>query len=176
MNIPDGVVEFLFYLAPSVLVFLTSFFLIKKFLDTDQRLKMADMKRVADQQLLPLRLQAYERIVLYLERMSPNNLLIRVFEPGMTVSDFHKAILLTIRSEYEHNITQQVYVTNNAWNIVRNSRDELLKLLNLSLEKCVPNAPGHELSKKVFETMLEQEENPVQKAIDLIKNEAHSLF
>ncbi|MBK7970422.1 MAG: hypothetical protein IPK08_16600 [Bacteroidetes bacterium] len=176
MQLPQGLIDFLVYLAPSLLVFLTAFFLIKKFLDTDQRMKFAELKRVTDNHLLPLRLQAYERIVLFLERISPNNLMIRVYEPGMTVMEFHKEVLLAIRTEYEHNVTQQVYVTNNAWNIVRTSRDELIKLVNLSLEKCNPTAPGHELSKKVFETMLQSEEFPIQKAIDQIKNEAHSIF
>ncbi len=176
MNLPEGVIDFLVYLAPSLLVFLTAFYLVKKFLDTDQRLKYAELKRTLDNTLLPLRLQAYERIVLFLERISPNNLLVRVYVPGMTVMEFHKEILLAIRTEYEHNITQQVYVTNSAWNIVRTNRDELIRLINLSMEQCNPNASGVELSKKVFETMLQREEFPIQKAIDLVKNEAHSLF
>ena len=176
MNLPTTVIDFLVYLAPSLLVFLTAFYLVKKFLDTDQRLKYAELKRSLDQQLMPLRMQAYERIVLLLERISPNNLLGRIYIPGMTVFEFHKEILMAIRSEFEHNITQQVYVTNNAWNIVRNSRDELIKLINQSLEQCNPNAAGVELSKKIFETMLQRDEFPVQNAIDQVKNEAHSLF
>lgn len=176
MNLPSGVIDFLVYLAPSLLVFLTSYFLVKKFLDNDQRMKFAELKRTMDKELLPLRMQAYERIVLLLERISPNNLLGRVYVPGMTVVEFHKEVLMSIRAEYEHNITQQVYVTNNAWNIVRTSRDELIKLINQSLEQCNPHAAGVELSKKVFETMMQREEYPIQKAIDQIKNEAHSLF
>jgi len=176
MNLPDTVIDFLVYLAPSLLVFLTAFYLVKKFLDSDQKLKYAELKRAMDKDLLPLRMQAYERIVLLLERMSPNNLLVRVYVPGMTVLEMHREVLLAIRTEYEHNITQQVYVTNNAWNIVRNSRDELIKLVNQSLEQCNPNAGGVELSKKVFETMLQRDEFPIQQAIDQVKNEAHSLF
>ena len=176
MNLPQGVIDFLVYLAPSLLVFLTAFYLVKKFLDTDQRMKYAELKRTLDNTLLPLRLQAYERIVLFLERISPNNLMVRVYVPGMTVMEFHKEIILTIRTEYEHNITQQVYVTNSAWNIVRTNRDELIKVINQSMEQCNPNASGVELSKKVFETMLQREEFPIQRAIDQVKNEAHSLF
>jgi hypothetical protein len=176
MDLPQGVTDFLFYLAPAVLVFITAWYLIKKFLDTDQKLKYAEIKLSMQKDLMPLRFQAYERIVLFLERLSPNNLLIRVYEPGMTVKDFHREILVAIRNEYEHNITQQVYVTNHAWTVVKKSRDELIKLINVSVEKCNPNASGAELSKKVFETMLEGEELPIQKAIDEVKNEAHSLF
>ncbi len=176
MNLPQGVIDFLVYLAPSLLVFGTSYFLVKRFLDNEQKMKYAELKRTMDQNLLPLRLQAYERIVLYLERISPNNLLIRVYEPGMNVVVFHRELLLNIKAEYEHNITQQVYVTNAAWSIVRKSRDELIKLINVSVSQCQPDAAGVELSKVIFQSMLESEEFPVQNAIDEVKNEAHSLF
>ncbi|MBL0339498.1 MAG: hypothetical protein IPP71_00380 [Bacteroidetes bacterium] len=176
MNLPQGAIDFLVYLAPSLLVFGTSYFLVKRFLDNEQKMKYAELKRTMDNNLLPLRLQAYERIILFLERISPNNLLSRVYEPGMNVLVFHKELLLTIKTEYEHNITQQVYITNAGWAIVRTSRDELIKLINLSLGKCNPLSPGVELSKVIFETMMAQEEYPIQNAIDQIKNEVHSLF
>jgi hypothetical protein len=176
MSIPQGVVDFLVYLAPSLLVFLTAWFLVKKFLDSDQRLKYAELKRTIDNNMLPLRLQAYERIVLFLERIAPNNLMVRVYEPGMNVTDFHKALLQTIRSEFEHNITQQVYVTNSVWATVRNSRDELIKLINVAMSECRPDSPGLDLTKRVFDKLMGMEETPIQKAIDQVKNEAHALF
>lgn len=176
MNIPQGVIDFLVYLAPSLLVFLTAYLLIKKFLDTNSTIKQAELKRAIQKDLLPLRLQAYERIVLYLERIAPNNLFARVYEPGMTVMDFHKALLMTIRSEFEHNITQQVYITNSGWAIVRNARDELIRQINETMQKCNPEAPGIELTKRLYDQMLNEEETPIHKAIDQIKNEAHQLF
>ena len=176
MKFTDGLIDSLFYMAPALLVFFTAYFLIKKFLDNQQRTQYAELKETVRKEMLPLRLQAYERIVLYLERISPNNLLVRVYEPGMSVREFHKDILLAIRTEFEHNVTQQVYVTNSIWNVVRNSRDELIKLLNQSLEQCNPDAAGTELSKKVFETMIKNNDFPIQRAIDDVKNEAHMLF
>ena len=176
MNIPEGVTEVLFFLAPALLVFFTAYYLIKKFLDTEQRLKFAELKVTMQKDLLPLRFQAYERIILLLERISPNNLLTRVFVPGMNVAEFHKEILIAIRSEFEHNVTQQVYITNSAWATVRESRDELIKTINLAMAECNPGAAGVELSKKIFETMIQKNEFPIQKAIDQVKNEAHQLF
>lgn len=176
MNFPDGVTDALFFTAPALLVFFTSYFLIKKFLDNEQKLKYADLKHALKKDLLPMRFQAYERIVLFLERISPNNLLVRVYEPGMNVATFHRALLTTIRSEYEHNVTQQVYVTNQAWTTVKSGRDDLIKMINLALEKCKPDSPGAELSKNVFELMIQKNEFPVQHALEEIKNEAHQLF
>ncbi len=176
MKFPDNITDILFSIAPALLVFFTAYYLIKKFLDTEQRIKHAELKMAVKKDILPLRLQAYERIILFLERISPNNLLVRVYVPGMTVMEFHKEILLTIRTEFEHNISQQVYVTNAAWVTVRSSRDELIKLINQSLEQCKMDDNGVELSKKVFETMVQKNEFPIQKAIDEIKNEVHQLF
>jgi hypothetical protein len=176
MKIPQGIIDFLVYLAPSLLIFLTAYLLIKKFLDTNTRIQYAELKRAIQKDLLPLRLQAYERIVLYLERISPNNLLARVYEPGMTVMEFHRALIMTIRSEFEHNITQQVYITNTGWAIVRNSRDELIRQINEAMQQCNPEGPGIELSKRIYDKMLKEDETPVLKAIDQIKNEAHQLF
>lgn len=176
MKLSESWMDFLMFLAPSVLVFGMAYFLVKKFLDTDRSVKFAELKRAMQNDLIPIRLQAYERIVLYMERISPNNLLIRVYQPGMTVSDFHKELLLAVRSEFEHNVTQQVYVTNHCWEVVRGCRDEVVKIINTSAAVCNPLDSGAELSKKVFENLMSKEEHPVHKAIDQIKNEAHSLF
>ncbi|MFM7902420.1 MAG: hypothetical protein ACKPAD_10600 [Bacteroidota bacterium] len=166
----------LFAIVPGLLVFLTAYFMIKRFIDNEQRMKFADIKASMKKDLLPLRLQAYERIVLFLERVSPNNLLNRVYETDMSVADFHRALLLTIRTEYEHNITQQVYMTNSVWNVVKNGRDELVKTINLAYGECNADAPGLELSKKIFEVMVRKNEFPIQSALDQVKNEAHQLF
>lgn len=176
MDISHDVTNLLFAIVPGLLVFFTAYFLIKRFLDNEQRMKFAELKATMKKDLLPLRLQAYERIVLFLERVSPNNLLNRVYEPGMSVSDFHRALLLTIRTEYEHNITQQVYMTNAIWNVVKNGRDELVKTINLAFGECDADAPGLELSKKIFEVMVRKNEFPIQNALDQVKNEAHQLF
>lgn len=176
MDISNDVTNLLFAIVPGLLVFFTAYFLIKRFLDNEQRVKFVELKSSMKKDLMPLRLQAYERIVLFLERISPNNLLNRVYEADMTVADFHRALLLTIRTEYEHNITQQVYMTNAVWNVVKNGRDELVKTINLAFGECNPNAPGLELSKKVFEVMVRKNEFPIQNALDLVKNEAHQLF
>lgn len=176
MDPADSITDFLFYLAPPLLVFGMAYFLIKKFLDTNQRIKLLDMKMGMTREMLPLRMQAFERVVLFLERISPNNLLMRVYKPGMKVNDLHHELLQTIRAEYEHNLTQQVYMSNSSWSAVKKGRDELIKIINTSAEKCDPSGPGAELNKMIFQTMMDNEEFPVQTAIEQVKAEAYSLF
>jgi hypothetical protein len=176
MDISNDVTNLLFAVVPGLLVFFTAYFMIKRFLDNEQRIKFAEMRAALRKDVLPLRFQAYERILLFLERISPNNMLSRVYETGMTVSDLHRALLLTIRTEYEHNVTQQLYMTNSIWNEVKSGRDELVKTINLAYGECNADAPGVELSKKIFEVMVRQNEFPIQKVIDKLKTEAHQLF
>jgi hypothetical protein len=131
---------------------------------------------VTQKDIIPLRLQAYERLTLFLERVSLNNLLGRVYQPGLTVREFHLELLSSIRSEFEHNITQQIYVSQQVWNTVRSTREEIVKMINSAASSIDPNAKGTELSKTIFENLMKEENNPAQAAIDLIKSEVNQLY
>ena len=87
MDVPKSAIDFLFYLAPSLLVFVTAYMLIKSFIDKEHKLKLIETRILMQKELLPLRLQAYERLALYLERISPNVMLLSQHEPGISVQD-----------------------------------------------------------------------------------------
>ena len=176
MDLSKSLTEILFYLAPALLVFGTAFFLLKRFLDSQHRLKLIEARLVTQKDIIPLRLQAYERLTLFLERVSLNNLLGRVYQPGLTVREFHLELLSSIRSEFEHNITQQIYVSQQVWNTVRSTREEIVKMINSAASSIDPNAKGTELSKTIFENLMKEENNPAQAAIDLIKSEVNQLY
>lgn len=110
MNFPQGLIDFLVYLAPSLMVF-TTWFLVRRFLQRETTLKMLELKRYNKKEMMPLRLQAYERLSIYLERISPNVMLLNQYEPGMTVVEFQQSLLTMIRDEFEHNYAQQIYIT-----------------------------------------------------------------
>ena len=176
MDLSKSLTEIFFYLAPALLVFGTTFFLLKRFLDSQHRLKLIEARLVTQKDIIPLRLQAYERLTLFLERVSLNNLLGRVYQPGLTVREFHLKLLSSIRSEFEHNITQQIYVSQQVWNTVRSAREEIVKMINSAASSIDPNAKGTELSKTIFENLMKEENNPAQAAIDLIKSEVNQLY
>ena len=78
----------------------------------------------------PIRLQAYERMALYLERISPNSLILRTFRPGMDIKALQTAMTKSIRDEWEHNLSQQVYLTTESWNRIREAKEEMINLIN----------------------------------------------
>jgi hypothetical protein len=150
--------------------------LIKSFITKEHKLKLIETKMMMQKELLPLRLQAYERLALYLERISPNVMMINHHEPGMTVLEFQQKLLEMLRTEFEHNFSQQIYVSANAWNITRNAKEEVARLINSAASTLDAEAPSYQLSKKVFDTMLENEDFPTHRALMAVKAEVAHLF
>ncbi len=130
----------------------------------DRRLILQNSRTVT-----PIKLQAYERIVLFLERISLESLLLRVSTPDMSASQLHSALLSTIRSEFEHNLSQQIYMSQQAWEVVRNARSNMIKIINSEAEKMPANSPGMALSKQLLEKIMELEKEPTHVAIEFIK-------
>ena len=176
MDIPKSIVDILFYLAPSLLVFITAYMLIKSFIDKEHKIKLIETKILMQKELLPLRLQAYERLALFLERISPNVMLVNQHEPGLSVSEFQQKLLETLRNEFEHNFSQQIYVSESAWNSTRRAKEEIARLINNSASTLDKEAPAYQLSKKMFDSMLENEDFPTHRALVMVKAEVAQLF
>jgi rRNA maturation endonuclease Nob1 len=115
-------------------------------------------------------------MALFLERISPNNLLIRLNGQTPNVLSFQQLMLSEIREEFSHNLSQQVYMSDEAWTTVKNAMNETVALINLSAKDLSPDAPAIELSKKVFEIMMNKEVNPSDEALKVIKQEMRESF
>jgi len=85
--------------------------------------------------IMPLKVQAYERFLLYLERVQLPQLVKRVYVPGMEKGAFHLQLLQNVREEFEHNLAQQLYVSNSTWNAVVNAKEELVNQINTTFEQ-----------------------------------------
>jgi hypothetical protein len=172
----DPVVQVLVALLPSVVVFLTAYYLIKQFMAARAGDRVADVRKEDHRHVLPLRLQAYERITLFLERISPGALVLRVHKSNMSSGSLHSALIATVREEYEHNVTQQIYVSEKAWSKVRQAKEETIRLLNLSYEQVGDDRPGTDLSRKIFENTGRLSHTPSQEGLVTIKDEVRRLF
>lgn len=168
--------EILKYILPSLVVFLTSFFVIKLFFDNEHKKKQSEFLHITGNITLPIRLQAYERLVLFLERISPASLLVRVYITNMSASQFQMTLIKNIREEFEHNLSQQVYVSSQAWELVKNAKEEMLKLINTSMGELNDNASASDLSKKIFEKTVLSDKSPINKATEHLKSEIRQLF
>lgn len=127
-------------------------------------------------QLLPLRLQAHERLIVFIERINPANLFVRLHQQGIALADLQSILLNEIRAEYQHNVAQQLYVSSTTWNVVRGLKDDTLAMINHAAKALPPHAAGVELSRKVLQHMAENADNPYDLTLDLIKKDIHQLF
>ncbi len=161
---------------PSLMVLAAVYFLIKSFFDNDQKLRLLELKKASQPTVLPLRFQAYERVCIFLERISPNNLVMRTHQSGTSARELQSALLTTIRSEYEHNLSQQVYMSAHSWDYVKNAKEEVIKIINLSMASLPDDATGILLCKHIFELVVKSEVQPTQRALDAIKAEIRQIL
>ncbi|MBR2888122.1 MAG: hypothetical protein IKB95_07830, partial [Bacteroidales bacterium] len=116
------IAELLKYLLPALIVLACTYLTIRQFLIREEQKQRLDLAMGNQKIITPLRLAAFERIILFLERIHPSNLLIRVQDPGMSAKDFQRALLTTIRAEYEHNMSQQIYISDESWEAVKTAK------------------------------------------------------
>ena len=171
-----NILTILNYLLPSVIVFVVTFLTLKQFMDSQNRMRALEMKLNNRKDMTPIRLQAYERIVLLLERITPANLILRVNRQGMSARMLQAELLKAIRQEYDHNLSQQIYMGNNAWELCRNAKEETVKLINLSAGRLNEQGTGMELCPIILEATSKMEKLPTQIAIDYIKEEVSEYF
>jgi hypothetical protein len=126
--------------------------------------------------ILPLRLQAYERIVLFLERIAPNNLILRVNRPEMNVIQLQSALIKAIREEFEYNLSQQLYISSKAWEMVNNAKEETIKMINMAAGQVPEAASSAELVRAIFDRMVNTDKLPVHVTLEMVKNEIRQTF
>lgn len=177
----------LMYFVPAFLVMIAMFMVVKRFTDSqltlfrrllerDIQLKSMEDRMEKQRGSIPLKLQAYERLVLFLERISPNSLLVRVHRGGMSAQQLQADLVATIRAEFEHNLSQQIYVSEQSWEEVKAAKEELIRIVNNAFSGVGAAATGIQMSSKIFEQVLGMETVPTQKAIDFLKSEAKKIL
>jgi len=168
--------DFIKILLPAVTILVAMYLTVKAFLNKEFEKRLVEYKTEASKIVLPIRLQAYERMCLYLERISPNNLIIRVNNPAFNVSQFQQMLLNDIREEFNHNLSQQVYMSDNAWAQIKRSTDEIMSVINHAANRLSPEAKGIELAKAIFDEILKWEEEPTATTLRILKSEIRQVF
>lgn|SRR5450759_1771812 len=161
---------------PALIVFFTAWVLLRNLMRNDQDKRKQELILQNSRTVTPIRLQAYERIILLLERISLESLLVRVSSPNMTAAQLHTALLNSIRSEYEHNLSQQIYMSQQAWEVIRNARSNMIKIINSEAEKLPPTATAMDFSKLLLEKIMELDKEPTRAAIDYVKGEVARIL
>lgn len=163
--------EILKYTLPSLIVFLATYLVLKEMIKKEQSRDRYELVAQNQKVTLPVKMQAYERLTLFLERIAPDSLIIRTNKPGMTAGQLHQSMLQAIRSEYNHNMSQQIYISHKAWELVKNAMASVIKLINTSAGQVKPEEPALKLSSIILEKLVGSDIHPTQVAIDQLRSE-----
>ncbi len=150
----------------------------KHYFDNQQKMQMLQMRvdehREAVKLVTPIRLQAYERMALFLERISPESLVLRCYQTGMDTKLLQGVMTKTIRDEWEHNLSQQVYISSEAWNRIRQAKDEMVGVINSAAITIPDDADPARLASTIFATVAAGS-NPAAPALEFLKQEMRDL-
>lgn len=170
------ILEILKYILPSFIVFLAVWFVLQSMLKNEQKRNHIESLGRNQRITTPVRLQAYERMTILLERISPEALVMRVNNPSLTAKQFQSELLNNIRMEFEHNVGQQVYISNQAWELIKNAKTSVIQIINSTAAKVKPESQSIILSRMILEELMEQEKSPVTIALDYLKTEIRHFF
>ena len=175
-EILDFLFAFFKILIPASVLVITTQILLKNHFDERKRKDRILSSKVDQYDLSPLQFQAYERLILFVERLQPDNLMLRSKKSKMTSRDLHTTMLKTIRNEYEHNMTQQLYVSPKSWKMVLMAKEEVTKLINLAATQIPEDATSAELGKSMMSIIIKMNKMPTDVAIYNLKSEFQQKF
>ncbi len=170
----DKIIELLFGLLPALLVGLIAYYFFKQHIENEDGRRRFLLQKDLQKEAFPLRMQAYERISLFLERISPSKLLLRTHPTSSKKDNYENLLIATIEQEFEHNLSQQIYVSDQCWNIVlaaKNATIQLIRKANM-LEK---TDTANKL-REVILTELMDKQPPSNAALAYIKQEVGELW
>lgn len=168
--------EILKYTIPALIVFLTVWVMLRTWSKNEDKRRKSEFNMHISDEILPVRLQAYERSILLLERISPESLVMRTSRNDYTTRQLLQELLTTITTEFDHNIAQQTYMSTEAWEKMKAAKNQVINLINDTVKEVKPDAPGSTFAKLILERLAELNNPPTQIAVDFLKKEVKTLF
>ena len=172
----DVILQIALIIFPAGAVLLTTIFFLRKETSTEVRSMQMELKKQRQEFFLPSRVEAYQRSVLLMERIHPNSLVMRLHNPGLPAKALQADFLQAIREEFDHNVAQQLFVSLNGWQMVKNSKEETIKIINIAGNQMTATSTGLDLSAKIFEIVAEVGQLPTEITVEFLKRELQELF
>lgn len=169
-------IEFGKLLIPAAAVLYAMYLVVKSFLDKELARHHLEIRGRSIETILPNRLHAYERICLFLERITPDNLVVRLNNGQYSAREFQQILLNEIREEYNHNVSQQMYMSEKSWDLVKSAKEDLILMINDVVNNLPQEATSIDLARKLFEKAGQKQLDPIQHALREVKNEIRQAF
>jgi Na+/H+-translocating membrane pyrophosphatase len=171
------ILEILKYILPSIVVLIAATLIVNKFLVKEIERKQLSIFAQNSDTAMKLRLQAYERLTIFVERMNAKSLISRYYVQQATAQDVQIAMVQGIRSEYEHNLSQQLYVSHEVWQTISTVMEQEITMINRIGASCEMGASATEFIKKISEYIVNTESTiPTDIALETLNKEAKRIL
>lgn len=168
--------EILKYILPSLVVLLCAWVVMAKLMKNEDSRRNFELRKHTQNVISPIRLRGYERLSLLLERITPEHLLIDLDFSGMTVPVLQQHLLKTIRMEFDHNMSQQIYVSDEVWTAIVLAKEEMMRFVNTCAMRCTDADTALTYAQAMITTYSSNGETPTQHAQQLLKAEARTML
>ena len=167
-------IELLSYTLPAVITGVVAYYFFDLHTKNEEGRRRYLLNKEAQKDALPIRLQAFERMTLFLERINLAKLLIRITPISEDKNDYENYVIAQIEQEFEHNLTQQIYMSDECWTIIITAKNATIQMIRkANLSDRVDNA--NKLREVILSDLMEKQ-SPSNKALAYIKNEVQLLF
>lgn len=170
----DRIIELLFYTLPALITGGVAYYFFNMFTQNEQNRRRFELMKENQKDALPLRLQAYERMTLFLERIDPTKLLIRISPISTDKNDYANFVIAQIEQEYEHNLSQQIYMSDDCWTIITTAKNSTIQMLRkTAINDTVADAD--KFRESVLSDLFEKP-TPSSAALAYLKNEVKQFL
>ncbi len=164
------------WILPTLSVFIISLVLVRWFLKAETQRRKQEFLIMRNKDLLPIKMSAYERVTLFLERISAESIIMREQPNALNCKDLQSILLAAIRTEYEHNMAMQVHITPATWQLVKNTKEEMIRLINICSTMVKPEQVSMALAKTILEQFPNETAFHFKKALDALKGDVQTFY
>jgi RNase H-fold protein (predicted Holliday junction resolvase) len=166
--------QLLAYTFPAIITAVIAYFFFKMHTENEEKRRRYLLHKEHHKDVLPLRLQAYERMALFLERIHPSKLLIRVIPFSTDKNDYERLLIHHIEQEFEHNLAQQIYISDECWTVINTAKSTTIQnIRRANMSEKVDSA--NKLREVILSDLLDKTA-PSQTALSYVKSEVVQLF
>ena len=169
-------IEVLKYTIPSLIVLLATWLVMYKLFKNEEQKRLWELKKLSQKEISPIRMRAYERLTLLLERTTPEHILVDMDLGNMTILQVQQRMMQTIRQEYEHNMSQQVYVSDEVWDLICAAKEQMIAFVNSMAQQIPAGSTALDYAKVLITAYSSNGETANDRALQALKDEARTLL
>jgi len=167
-------IELLAYTLPAIITGAVAYYFFQMHFKNEEGRRRYALQKESQKDALPLRLQAFERMALFLERINPTKLLIRITPHSQNKHDYENFVIAQIEQEFEHNLTQQIYMSDDCWTIIVTAKNATIQMIRkASMSERVDSA---DKLREVILSDLMEKQTPSSAALSYLKNELNEFL